>query len=139
MIQEPNNSKETLAGSFVFLRPSDQRVTAMTVLALLVFFGAVCGWSASRSGGWVHYNDFHDRSIPFTIDLNRANWSELSALPHIGESTSRLIIQYRTEFGEFESLRDLMAIDGIGLRTVQDLRPHVVDLPYSRQLIAESK
>lgn len=47
------------------------------------------------------------------VDINKADKAMLMTLPGIGESKADMIIQYREEHGEFESIEDLMNIPGI--------------------------
>ena len=51
---------------------------------------------------------------PVPIDLNLATEEELCALPGIGEELSRRILRYRLEQGPFESVEELMEVQGIG-------------------------
>lgn len=47
------------------------------------------------------------------VDINKADKTMLMTLPGIGESKADIIIQYRQEHGEFESIEELMDIPGI--------------------------
>lgn len=47
------------------------------------------------------------------VNLNLASREELMTLPGIGESKADAIIQYRTEYGRFERIEDIMEISGI--------------------------
>lgn len=61
------------------------------------------------------------------LNLNRATVKELEALPAIGPKLARSIMASRNaRGGRFESLDDLMDIDGIGAKTLATIRPHVV-------------
>lgn len=48
------------------------------------------------------------------INLNSATIEQLDALPGIGPSKARAIIDYRTKYGNFRSLEQLMEVKGIG-------------------------
>ena len=48
------------------------------------------------------------------IDINRAEVWLLEALPGIGETLARRIVDYRQQNGPFYSIRDLLKVDGIG-------------------------
>lgn len=54
----------------------------------------------------------------FPIGINSATYEQLQTIPGIGPSTARLIIKYREENGTITSLDDLLAVEGIGEKTV---------------------
>ena len=47
------------------------------------------------------------------VNLNTATKEELMTLPGVGESKATLIIQYREEYGGFQTIEDVMNISGI--------------------------
>jgi competence ComEA-like helix-hairpin-helix protein len=59
------------------------------------------------------------------VDLNRADATELDALPGIGPVLAGRILQYRAAHGPFRETEQLMAVPGIGPRLFERLRPHV--------------
>lgn len=58
-----------------------------------------------------------------TVNVNRADAEELSALPGIGGIYADRIIEERREHGPFYYPEDLETVSGIGHRTVEKLRP----------------
>ena len=48
------------------------------------------------------------------VNLNTASARELEVLPGIGPTTAQAIIQYREENGPFESVEELLKVQGIG-------------------------
>ncbi len=52
------------------------------------------------------------------IDLNKANYEQLISLPGIGIKTAAHILQYRKQYGYFNSLEELTSIKGIGEATL---------------------
>ncbi len=61
------------------------------------------------------------------LNLNTATEKQLEKLPAIGEKHARSIIASRNaRGGRFKSLDDLLAIDGIGPKTIEAIRPYVV-------------
>jgi competence protein ComEA len=56
------------------------------------------------------------------IDINSADWRELTVLRGVGPSLARQIIQDRKTNGPFDSVEDLQRVPGIGPRTVQKNR-----------------
>src|SRR6478735_2054860 len=69
------------------------------------------------------------QSPPSTIaplDLNAATEKQLEALPAIGAKHARSIIASRNaRGGHFDSVDQLLKIDGIGPKTVEEIRPYV--------------
>lgn len=62
----------------------------------------------------------------FPIGINSATYEELQTIPGVGPSTARLIIKYREENGTIVSLDDLLAMEGIGEKTVSLLADYCV-------------
>ena len=62
-----------------------------------------------------------------TVCLNAADAEELTELPGIGETLSRLIIKERTENGPYYYAEDLEAVKGIGPATLEKFR-EMIDL-----------
>ncbi|MEU3309150.1 helix-hairpin-helix domain-containing protein [Nocardiopsis sp. NPDC006832] len=61
-----------------------------------------------------------------TVNINTADEEELRSLPGIGEKKARQIIDHRESIGgSFASVEDLLGVDGIAEKTLENLRPHV--------------
>jgi comEA protein len=65
------------------------------------------------------------------IDVNTASEEQLEVIPGIGPAMAQRIIAWREENGRFESVEDLLNIRGIGVKTLEKLRPYVVVRPNS--------
>jgi competence protein ComEA len=63
-------------------------------------------------------------SQPQRIDINRAEAWLLAALPGIGDTKARDILDYREQNGPFRSTSDLLNIKGIGPATLD----RIIDL-----------
>lgn len=59
------------------------------------------------------------------VNINTAGQAELETVPGIGPVIARAIIAYRTEHGPFQSVDDLIAVSGIGPKTLEKIRPYV--------------
>lgn len=69
---------------------------------------------------------------PVRIDLNRAGIPELMSLPGIGRGRAEAIVLHRVRHGRFRSVEDLGGVDGLGAKTVAQLRPYLVE-PVARR------
>lgn len=59
------------------------------------------------------------------LDLNAATLEDLQALPRVGPKTAAAILALRAERGRFAAVEDLLAVRGIGSKTLEQLRPLV--------------
>jgi len=62
---------------------------------------------------------------PQRIDLNRAEAWLLEALPGIGETRARAIIDYRNQHGGFRNINDLLLVKGLSSEIIEKIRPLV--------------
>jgi len=66
--------------------------------------------------------------IPHTeiININTAEKQNLVKLPKIGTVTAERIIRFRDDYGPFKSTDDLLKVKGIGPKTLEKLKPHII-------------
>lgn len=62
------------------------------------------------------------RSAEFTIDINKAGWTELALMPGIGETLAKRIVGFRRQHGRYESIEDLLKVSGIGPNKLKSMR-----------------
>lgn len=62
----------------------------------------------------------------FVLDLNAATPAELEQLPGIGPVLSARIEQYRLQHGPFQRIEEITRVQGIGEKTLDDLKPMLV-------------
>jgi competence protein ComEA len=60
------------------------------------------------------------------VNINTATAQQLQLLPRIGPSTAERIIDFRTANGPFKKVDELLAVRGIGEKSMANLRPYVV-------------
>ena len=65
-------------------------------------------------------------TVSFPIDINSAGIQELTALPGIGETLARRILDYRKANGSFVRPEELMNVEGIGSGTLEALLDYVI-------------
>ena len=60
---------------------------------------------------------------PELVELNSANVTQLERLPSIGPKMAARIVDYRRRHGDFDAVEELGRVRGIGMKTVEKLRP----------------
>jgi competence protein ComEA len=73
-----------------------------------------------RDGNQVHVRGIGD--VPQRVNVNTADEWLLEALPGIGETLARRIVDYRNANGPFLRIEDLTSVDGIGPAAIEKLR-----------------
>ena len=60
-----------------------------------------------------------------TIDLDAADVSEITRLPHVGPALAQRIVAWRSEHGSFGSLVRLDSVSGVGPTLLKAIQPFV--------------
>ena len=63
------------------------------------------------------------------INVNTADAAKLQEIPGIGEALAARIIAFRDEHGPFEKVDDLLNVRGIGVKSLDKLRPYLTVKP----------
>lgn len=63
--------------------------------------------------------------VPMLVDLNGSSRMELEALPGIGMVLADRIVSYRSTYGGFQRVGDLVNVSGIGEKRLKRLEPFV--------------
>jgi competence protein ComEA len=56
------------------------------------------------------------------VNLNTASQAELESLPHIGPALAERIIAFRQAHGAFEGVDELLGVDGIGAKILDEIK-----------------
>ena len=57
------------------------------------------------------------------VSLNAGSVQDLQTLPGVGEVTAERIVAFRTQNGPFASVDDQIKVKGVGVKTLENLRP----------------
>ena len=57
------------------------------------------------------------------VNMNTASLLEIEALPYLGMERAKDIIEYREKNGPFKDLDELTNISGIGVKTLEKIKP----------------
>jgi competence protein ComEA len=68
---------------------------------------------------------------PAKLDLNRATAADLQQLPGVGDVLAQRVIDYRTTHGPYRRLEDLLEVQGIGAKRLEQLQLLVTIGPES--------
>ncbi|MCH5353632.1 MAG: helix-hairpin-helix domain-containing protein [Acutalibacter sp.] len=60
-----------------------------------------------------------------SIDINHADQEELEKLPQIGPVLAKRIIEYRTSYGDFSDVEEILEVSGIGEKTFEKIRDFI--------------
>jgi competence protein ComEA len=111
------------------LRRADQAAVGGLVALALV---AMAGWWFVQ-GGWrgrlIELEHLPQQTAQFQVDVNAADWPELSQLPGIGEALARRIVESRQQEGPYADHQELRRVRGIGPRTLERIAPFLRPLP----------
>ena len=59
------------------------------------------------------------------ININHASVEQLTQLPRIGNVIAQRIVDYRDKNGPFQSVDEIMAVQGIGEKVFEQIRPYI--------------
>ncbi|WP_020209506.1 ComEA family DNA-binding protein [Gilvimarinus chinensis] len=59
------------------------------------------------------------------ININTADVQDLTQLKGIGETKAKAIVAWREQHGNFESPEQLLAVNGIGEATLEDIKSQI--------------
>jgi competence protein ComEA len=78
--------------------------------------------AADPDGIELHIPFAGEAAAPQKVDLNRAGGWLLQALPGIGETRARAIIDYRQQNGGFRYIGEITDVEGIGTATYEKIK-----------------
>jgi competence protein ComEA len=128
---QPARSNRNQRPTWVLLKRWDQAVVGAAVMVALVLMGVYWVAQGGLSGRLIELDRAQPSSVAFELDINSADWPELSVLPNIGETLAKRIVESRQSDGPFADVDDLQRVRGIGPKTLEQIRPYLRPLPPS--------
>jgi len=123
--QQPRNDADWPK---VVLRRADQAVAAAVTAISLLAIGGWCLWQGQLHWRLIDIEQAEPVAIDFKIDVNEAEWTELSLLPDIGPQLAKRIVADRDAKGPFRKVSDLRRVRGIGPKTLEGMRPFLLPI-----------
>ena len=108
------------------LRRADQLAVALVIAFSLLLITISLIYRHRRHDGIIEIDRSPPRQVQFLVDINRADWPELTLLPGIGPTLARRIIESRERAGAFRNTDDLQRVPGIGPKTVARIAPYLM-------------
>jgi len=102
---------------------ADQCLLALFATIVLVLF--TLHWARLTRWGTVvvEVERLKSRQFEYRLDINSATWVEWGQLEGIGDALARRIVADRDANGPFTSVDDLRRVKGIGVKTLEKIRP----------------
>jgi competence protein ComEA len=120
------------------LRRGDQAVVAALVMLSLAGMAAYYVVQGGFRGSLIEIDRASPLEARFRVDLNQAEWPELSQLPEVGETLARRIVESRSVNGPFKDNDDLQRVRGIGPRTMERIKPYLLPRPSQQEVAGGS-
>jgi competence protein ComEA len=116
-------------GTRPLLQRLDQAAVASLVALALVGMGVYWFMLGGHRGELIEIDRAEPLTARYLVDINKAQWPEFAELPDLGETLARRIVESRAAAGPFGDHDDLMRVNGIGPRTLEQLKPYLLPMP----------
>ena len=99
---------------------------SVLTVCLILLFALTCGVCLSENiGNAIELNPDAPANAFSAIDLNHTDAETLMKIPGIGEQLASNIIAYRQANGGFQSVAELLNVDGIGQVLFNKIQPYI--------------
>lgn len=123
---------------FWLLRQGEQAAAALVTLVALVGLAAAWWLQGGTRGELLEIDRADPQPVQFVVDINSADWPELTLLPDVGETLAKRIVESRRREGPFLDLEDVQRVRGIGPKTFDKMRPYLLPLPDDEAIVGDS-
>ncbi|MDZ4656573.1 MAG: helix-hairpin-helix domain-containing protein [Bythopirellula sp.] len=131
MPQQPTPSEKvsTSPAQQSWIKQSQHQSLLVLVSSCLLMLASYWLYLGGHRGQLIEIDRAEPLTAKYLVDVNRADWPEMIQLPGLGETLALRIIADRQEHGPFRDIEDLDRVEGIGLRTLERIRPYVLPIP----------
>ena len=128
--ESPQTDSTSVKRDYLFFSRSDQAIVGSLCL-ILTLWVILHNLQLSRWGREeIRIRQQQPDLVAYRVDVNRANWLELSLLEGIGEVLGKRIVTYREQQGGFESIEQLIEVKGIGPKTYAKIEQQLYLTPW---------
>jgi competence protein ComEA len=129
MRKSPAKHEQSTKAATAWITPSQLQSLLVLVSSCLVLMAGYWFYLGGHRGQLIEIDRADPLTAKYEVDINRADWPEMVQLPGLGETLARRIITDRQQRGPFRDIDDLNRVQGIGLRTLERIRPYLVPIP----------
>ena len=122
-----------------WIDPRDQGGVLVLLASLLVM--TICFWwyRGGHRGQLIEIDRAAPLEARFRVDINEADWPEIIQLPGLGEVLAKRVLAERSDNGPFRDVDDLVRVDGIGAKTLEEIRPYLLPISADSDWAATSR
>ncbi len=117
--------------TFACILPRQQATLALLATIGILGLLAHRGYHSWCGAPLIPIDEAPRPTVRLWVDVNRADWPELTMLPRIGERLAQRIIESREREGPFRDVDQLSRVRGIGPKTLDELRPYLEPIAAS--------
>jgi competence protein ComEA len=116
----------------------DQAAVASLVAIALASMGLYWFVKGCHRGELIEIDRAEPLTARYMVDINKAGWPELAELPELGETLARRIVDSRSDAGPFGDHDDLLRVNGIGPRTLEQMKPYLLPMPDQEDVAGDA-
>lgn len=130
-LKSPDTPLLILTPSLTFRKNNCFVYSVMVQVCLVFSLLALCFFACFQQFFTSHVfsSSFHSEIAKLDslkLDLNDSSLGELAQVPGVGKSIASEIVNYRKAFGGFKALDEIEKLKGVGKKTAEKIRPHLV-------------
>lgn len=112
--------------TIAWLTPGDRLI--ILLIATMVIAVSAGQWAIDRwyYGPKIPVSRMPESTYRYRIDVNSADWIELSQLEAVGPTLAKRIVTRREEVGPYKTVDELLRVKGIGKKTLNKFREFVI-------------